>query len=131
MYNISTFWAYLYCAGYEIQHPDYSQQNEPNFHTQKSLMIPKKKLEAINHRMTNNTMAKEKWQKDKQCNGQERRGKRTNNAMAKREGAKGQTMIYKSLYRKGDKNKAMSCMLFYVLNDYTTEWRAVLIDTNK
>jgi hypothetical protein len=69
-------------------------------------MIPKRKLEAINHRMTNNTMAK-------------------------REGTKGQTMIYKSLYRKGDKNKAMSCMLFYVLNDYTTEWRAVLIDTNK
>jgi hypothetical protein len=57
-------------------------------------MIPKRKLEAINHRMTNNTMAKrevtkgqtmqwprEKGQKDKQCNGQERRGKRTNNDM--------------------------------------------------
>ena len=43
-------------------------------------MIPERKLEAINHRMTNNTMAK-------------------------REGTKGQTMIYKSLYRKRDKNK--------------------------
>jgi hypothetical protein len=59
------------CAGYEFQHPDYSQQNEPNVYTQKGLMIPKRKLEAINHRMTNNTMAK-------------------------REGTKGQTMIYKS-----------------------------------
>ena len=79
MNNISTFWAYLYCAGYEFQHPDYSQQKEPNFHTQKSLMIPKRKLEAINHRMSNNAMAKregtkrqtlqwprEKGQKDKQ-----------------------------------------------------------------
>jgi hypothetical protein len=69
------------------------------------LKIPKRKLEAINHRITNNTMAKregtkgqtiqwprEKGQKDKQYNGQERRDIRKNNTMAKREGTKRQTI---------------------------------------
>jgi hypothetical protein len=43
---------------------------------------------------------KETEQKDKQCNGQKKQNKRTNNAMAKRNRTKGQTNIHKTLHRK-------------------------------
>jgi hypothetical protein len=112
----------IYKSLYSIyKHPDYSHcqhigGKKLNFYTQKRLKIPKRKLEAINHRITNNTMAnregtkgqtiqwpREKGQKDKQNNGQERRDKRTNNTMAKREVTKGQTIQWPR--EKGQKDK--------------------------
>jgi hypothetical protein len=54
------------------------------------LKIPKRYSEAVNRR-TDNTMTKEKGQKERQHNGLNKKDKRRDNTMVKRKRTKGET----------------------------------------